>query len=51
MERAKSFYVDKDVRCVGVGAQVEFIDLVHDFEVYIRDQEMFAPSSQQIDIV
>jgi hypothetical protein len=48
MERVKSYYVDKNVR--GIGAEVEFIDLVHDFEVYIRDSEMFEPSKRGADI-
>lgn len=48
MERARSYYVDKNVR--GIGAEVEFIDMVHDFEVYIRDSEMFEASKHGGDI-
>ena len=42
MERAKKFYVEKNLRVTSAQSpEVEFLPLIHEFEVYLRDTEMF----------
>ena len=42
-DRVKQFYIDRDIR--GNVKRTEFLTIVHDFEVYIRDEEMFQSNS------
>ena len=41
MDRMRTFYIEKDVRENKREDKKEFVDLVHEFEVYLRDSEMF----------
>lgn len=41
MHRIKTFYIEKGVRKNNIEDKKDFLDLVHEFEVYIRDIDMF----------
>lgn len=45
-DRIKQFYIDRDVRAQST--RTEFLPLVHDFEVYLRDTEMFEHDSHDL---
>ena len=47
-ERAKQFYIDRDIK--GDNKKQEFLPLVHDFEVYLRDHEMFDNSAGAVEL-
>ena len=47
MDRIKTFYIEKGVRENNIEDKKDFLDLVHDFEVYIRDSDMFESTERE----